>query len=85
MAPRFQLMFAFTEPPLPKLASPLHLMMEFAAPRLKICQVHTFGLHKLRLGTKAWVGHDEATRCWVLVRRQLAGEMEPPLRWASRG
>jgi hypothetical protein len=69
MAPRFQLRFAFTGPPMPKLASSLRLKMDFAAPRLKIHRVHTFSLHKLRLGTKAWVGRDEATRCWALARR----------------
>ncbi|KAE8077270.1 hypothetical protein FH972_015845 [Carpinus fangiana] len=77
MAPRFQLRFTFTGPPLPKLASPLRLNMDFAAPSLKIRRVHTSGMHKLRLGTKAWVGRNEAARCWALARRQLAGEMEP--------
>jgi hypothetical protein len=40
---------------------------------------------KLRLGTKAWVGRDEAVRCWALARWQLAGEMEPSLRWGGHG
>ncbi|KAE8023362.1 hypothetical protein FH972_009070 [Carpinus fangiana] len=48
------------------------------------CRMHEAHVsEKLRLGTKAWVGRDEATRCWALMRRQFACEMEPLPRWAG--